>query len=238
MENRAQRLLFLLGDETAFDAAAEEFVPAAGGRDAAIALLLQGGEDWQEYVPRYTQPWIERGVRRHYPIAPDEKGELDLNAVSSTLHEATGVFIGGGHTPTYHKLYAQGPVGDVIRERWQHGIPVAGVSAGAMITLETCVLTPDETQDGSYRPVAGLGLITDVLIEVHFTEHNALPRLLDAMALTRTGHALGIDEPACAVFEDGSFQGALGRSVYDGVMCDFETKAHRASRCEQTYRRP
>ena len=51
------------------------------------------------------------------------------------------------------------------------------------------------------------------------------------MAKTRTKTGWGIDEPACAVFEDGRFKGTLGRSVYEIVMTDFETQAYRMTEC-------
>ena len=229
------RLLFLLGGSAAFDVVAEEFVPAAGGRDATIVLLMQGGRGWEKYVPEYTQPWIRRGVSRYYPIAPDEDGTLDLDAVSAKLHEATGIFIGGGHTPTYHRLYATEPIRSIIRESYRKGVPIAGMSAGAVIAPEICVLTADETGDASLRIVAGLGLISDVIVGVHFTERNALPSVLEAMAKTQTQTGWGIDEPACAVFEDGQFKRVLGQAVYEIVMTDFETKVYRMTEHTVSY---
>ncbi len=221
------RLLFLLGGSAAFDVVAEEFVPAAGGRDATIVLLMQGGHGWEKWVPEYTEPWIRRGVSRYYPIVPDENGTLDLDTVSAKLREATGIFIGGGHTPTYHRLYATEPIRSVLRESYHKGVPIAGVSAGALIAPEICVLPPDETNDGSLQIAAGLGLVSDLIVGVHFTELNALPSVLEAMARTKTRSGWGIDEPACAVFEDGQFKGALGWSVYEMVMTDFEARAYR-----------
>lgn len=206
---------------------AEEFVPAAGGRDATIVLLMQGGHGWEKWVPEYTEPWIRRGVSRYYPIVPDENGTLDLDTVSAKLREATGIFIGGGHTPTYHRLYATEPIRSVLRESYHKGVPIAGVSAGALIAPEICVLPPDETNDGSLQIAAGLGLVSDLIVGVHFTELNALPSVLEAMARTKTRSGWGIDEPACAVFEDGQFKGALGWSVYEMVMTDFEARAYR-----------
>ncbi len=226
-EMMPRRLLFLLGGSPAFDVVAEEFVPAAGGRDATIALLMQGGRGWEKYVPEYTEPWIRRDVSRCHPIAPGENGALDLDAASAKLREATGIFIGGGHTPTYHRLYATEPIRSIIRERYRKGVPIAGVSAGALIAPEICVLTPDETDDGSLQIVDGLGLLSDLIVGVHFTELNALPSVLNAMVRTQTRTGWGIDEPACAVFEDGQFRGALGRSVYEIVMTNFETRAYR-----------
>jgi cyanophycinase len=222
-----RRLLFLLGGSAAFDVVAAEFVPAAGGSDAIIALLMQGGGGWEKYVPEYTEPWTRRGVSRYYPIAPDENGTLDLHAVSAKLREATGIFIGGGHTPTYHRLYTTEPICNILRESYHKGVPIAGVSAGALIAPEICVLAPDETDDGSLQIVDGLGLVSDLIVGVHFTEQNALPSVLEAMARTETGTGWGIDEPACAVFEGGQFKGALGRCVYEIVMTDFEAWAHK-----------
>jgi len=223
------KLLFLLGGSAAFDVAAEEFVPAAGGRNSTIVLLMQGGRGWEKYVPEYTQPWIRRGASRYYPIAPDEDGTLDLDAVSAKLREATGIFIGGGHTPTYHRLYATEPVRSIIRESYHRGIPIAGMSAGALIAPEICALPPDETDDASLKIVAGLGLVGELIVGVHFTERNALPSMLEAMTRTQTRTGLGIDESACAVFEDGQFKRVLGQAVYEIVMTDFGTKAYRMS---------
>jgi cyanophycinase len=220
-------LLFLLGGSAAFDVFAEEFVPAAGGGDVTIALLMQGDCEWEKYVPEYTEPWIRQGVSRYYPIAPDENGALDMEAASAKLREATGIFIGGGHTPTYHRLYATEPIRGIIRESYGKGVPMAGMSAGALIAPEICVLPPDETDDGSLQIVDGLGLISDVIVGVHFTEWNALPSVLEVMARTQTRTGWGIDDSACAVFEDGELKGTLGRSVYEVVMTDFEARDYR-----------
>ena len=223
------KLLFLLGGSAAFDVAAEEFVPAAGGCNSTIVLLMQGGRGWEKYVPEYTQPWIRRGASRYYPIAPGEDGTLDLDAVSAKLREATGIFIGGGHTPTYHRLYATEPVRSIIRESYHHGVPIAGCSAGALIAPEICVLPPDETDDASLRIVTGLGLIGELVVGVHFTEGNALPGMLEAMTRTQTRTGLGIDGSACAAFEDGQFKRVLGQAVYEIVMTDFEAKTYTMS---------
>lgn len=224
-----RRLLFLLGGSAAFDAVAAEFVPAAGGSDAIIVLLMQGSYGWEKYLPEYTQPWIRRGASRYYPIAPGENGILDSHAVSAKLREATGIFISGGHTPTYHRLYATESICSLLRKSYHRDVPIAGVSAGALIAPEICVLPPEETDDGSLQIMAGLGLVSELIVGVHFTEWNTLPSVLEAMARTETRTGWGIDESACAVFEDGRFKGALGRCVYEIVMTDFEAQAYRVT---------
>lgn len=232
----SHKLLFLLGGSEAFDAVAAEFVPAAGGRDSRIVVLAQSSGGWEKHESEYVQPWIREGVFQYYPIVPDEKGALDLDTASAKLREATGIFIGGGHTPTYHRLYATEPIRSVIRERYQEGVPIAGVSAGALIALEICVLFP-EAEGDSFQILPGLGLVKDVMLGVHFSDRRALPELLEAMVKTQTEMGWGIDGAACAVLEDGSFKGVLGQSVYEIKMEDFDTTSYRMVECTTVYSR-
>jgi cyanophycinase len=221
-----RRYLFLLGGNRALGVAAERFVPAAGGRNATIALLLQGGPGTERHLPGYTRPWATRGAARYSLIVPLEDATLDLEKASAHLKAATGIFIGGGHTPTYHRLYASEPVRSMIRERYEQGIPVAGLSAGALIAPEVCTVTPDSGDEMGVSIMAGLGLVRDIVIGVHFGERNALPGLLEAMVRTQTPVGWGIDEAACAVFEDGRFTRALGRGVHRVVLADWQTRAY------------
>ena len=232
----SHKLLFLLGGSEACDAVAAEFIPAVGGCDAKIVVLAQSREGWEKHESEYVQPWTRRRASKYYPVVPDEQGVLDLDTVSARLREATGIFIWGGHTPTYHQLYATDPIRGVIRERYQEGIPIAGVSAGALIALEVCVLFP-EAEGDSYQILPGLGLVKEVMIGVHFSDRKALPELLEAMAKTQTKTGWGIDGSACAVFEDGSFKGVIGQSVYEIAMEGFGTKTHKMAERTTVYSR-
>ncbi|MCI0476149.1 MAG: Type 1 glutamine amidotransferase-like domain-containing protein [Anaerolineales bacterium] len=221
------RQLFLLGGSAAFDVAANEFVPASGGRNARIALLLQGGRDWQKYVPEYTRAWKSRGVSRYDVIVPDDAGRLNSDDVAAKLANATGIFIGGGHTATYRRLYATEPVRAVLRERYARGIPIAGCSAGALIAPRVCAFHPGEEESGA-RVAEGLGLLDDLLVGVHFAAENALQHLLDAMVSARVRRAWGIDDGACVVLENEKFTRVLGRAAYEIVMTDFSNRLYHS----------
>jgi cyanophycinase len=216
---------------------ADEFLAAAGGRAARIALLLQGGERWPQYVPHYSEPWVHRGVTSVQPVAPGSDGMLDLDRTREILRWATGIFIGGGDTPRYHHLYAGGPIRALILERYEQGVPFAGVSAGAMVAMERCIFEAEETPDRTIQVVPGLDLVRDLVIEVHFTERNALPVMLEAMVQTRTKNGLGIDDGACAVFDAGRFAGVLGQLVYEVEMQDFEQRVYSIVECQMKYSR-
>jgi cyanophycinase len=226
------KLTFLIGGSDAYEAMTDEFLAAAGGRDARIALLLQGGERWPQYVPHYAEPWLRRGVTSVQPVAPGPQDMLDLGSTREVLQWATGIFVGGGDTPRYHRLYASEPLGTLIRERYEQGVPFAGVSAGAMLAMEHCVFLAVETADKTLQIVRGLNLVPDVIIGVHYTEQNALPEMIEAMARTRTRKGLGIDDGACAVFDGGRFAGVLGQSVYEVEMQDFERQVYDLAECQ------
>jgi cyanophycinase len=229
------KLTFLIGGSDAYEAMTDEFLAAAGGRTARIALLLQGGERCAAYVPRYAEPWARRGISRYQPVMPGPDGMLNLERTREILQWATGIFVGGGDTPLYHRLYASEPVGALIRERYEEGVPFAGVSAGAMLAMERCVFLAIETADKTLQVVRGLNLVRDLIIGVHYTEQNALPEMIEAMARTRTRRGLGIDDGACAVFDGGRFAGVLGQSVYEVEMQDFEQRMYSLVECRMQY---
>jgi cyanophycinase len=220
-----RKTVFLLGGgSTMLDAAASPFIEAAGGRGALPVLLLAGGAGWEAHLPAYVQPWMREGIRRYHVIVPSKGGVLDLEETSARLREATGIMIGGGPTPVYQHLYATEPVRSLIRQRYEQGAPVAGISAGAPIVPDICAIPPEDTGEAVVRIAGGLGLIRNLIVGVHFTEWNALPHVVEAMAETRTPAGLGIDEPGCAVFEEGRLVRILGGPVYRIALQDAERR--------------
>lgn len=215
--------LYLLGGSPAYAVYADEFVAASGGQNAKIAVLVQTYAGWQKHKSEIVDPWKNRGVTQYEPVAPNENGILDTEKAIAILKNTTGIFIGGGHTPTYHQLFAAEPIRTVIRERYEAGIPVAGISAGALIAMEKCQLTPDETGKEGLEIVEGLNLANGFIVGVHFTEWEALPEVLATMKATQTKVGIGIDEPACMVCENGKIVKALGKSVHRIEMIDFES---------------
>ena len=215
--------IFLLGGNIeVFDLIADDFLAAAGGSEAAIALLLIGGEGWERHLPSYTAPWRRRGVTDLQVIIPGVDGLLDAEAASARIREATGIVVGGGNTARYQWLYATEPIRTVIRERHQLGVPYAGLSAGAALAAEACAVRPRSPGDPPVRLLPGLGLIGGLIIGVHFDREGQLALLLKAMAETETGSGLGIDESACVVLADGVRRRVVGGAVHEITASDLK----------------
>lgn len=223
--------LYLLGGQAAYAPVVEHFVASAGGGDARIAVLLIGGSPKsQQYLAQYRDPLLQQGAPSVLPIMRDANGSLDGDEALRALSEATGIFIGGGHTPTYLELYASGALRDVIQERSESGIPIGGLSAGALMLPQICAVPPEDTGNGEVTIAEGLGLIEGLVTGVHFSEWDALPHVLAAMATTQTEWALGLDEGGCAVLRDGEMYTTLGSGVHAIGMRDFDTREYSAVR--------
>ncbi|MFQ5594497.1 MAG: Type 1 glutamine amidotransferase-like domain-containing protein [Anaerolineae bacterium] len=217
------RQLFLFGGiPDSFESNSAPFVEAAGGRSARIALLLQGGPDWEAYVSRYRDPWLRLGAAEVVPIVPaGDTTELSAEALSH-LRDCSGIFMGGGDTRRYREIYVLSEAGAIISERYMAGIPYGGMSAGALVVPEVGIvwgskmteptnqylvrtefyLDPEGDGDVELRVGEGLGLLRDCIVEVHCTELGGLPRMIQAVELAEATHGLGMDDPICLAIQD------------------------------------
>jgi len=134
------------------------------------------------------------------------------------------MFIGGGDTRAYHRIYTAPAVKAAIREMYAAGVPFGRVSAGALVSTESCTVWGSKvtTERNEYRlragsaadpaadgdaPLAlgrGLGLLQDCIVETHSAERGGFPRLVQAMEVTGSTHGLGIDEGICLESRDGT----------------------------------
>jgi cyanophycinase len=214
------KYLFLFGGNPSLEDANKEFIAKAGGKDAKIALLIMNREGWEEYLPRYTSTWKSKGVENYSVILPDDEGYLDHTETISILRNSTGIYIGGGDTEKYHDYYTTEPIKTVLNECYNKGIPIAGCSAGALILPETCLISPSDTKSGEMIVKQGMGLLSNLLISVHFTEWNEEPHLLEGMRNLKIRRGFGIDEEACAVFKNGEFEYTIGNAVHKIEISD------------------
>ncbi|OME89712.1 MULTISPECIES: cyanophycinase [Paenibacillus] len=216
------RYLYLLGGHSFQKETNRQFVEQAGGSNARIVLCIMNRPGWEEYVPLFQQMWTESGARDMQVIVPDEDGILDMEQAEQVLSQATGIFIGGGNTEKYHHYYATGRFKDLLINCYENGVPIAGNSAGALILPEICLISPLDNEQSVMLFKQGVGLLSNVLISVHYTEWSDQSNLLEGMRTKKVKRGIGIDEQACAVFINGQLAYALGESVHEVIFEDFD----------------
>lgn len=215
------RYLYLLGGHSFQEESNRQFIEHAGGSNARIALCIMYRPGWEEYVPLFRQLWEDAGARNVQVIVPHSDGNLDMVQAERVLSQATGIFIGGGDTEQYHHYYATGRFKEILIGCYMKGVPIAGNSAGALILPEVCLISPQDNVQGKLLFKQGVGLLTNILISVHYTEWGDQPNLLEGMRTKEIKHGMGIDEQACAVFRNEQLAFSLGEAVHSITFKDF-----------------
>ena len=221
--------LYLLGGSQAYSDFLEDFISESGGRQARIAILDQSISALNNHKSKIIDPLVDFGVCDFEFIAPDNSGYLNVGKTIDCLKRATGLFIGGGHTPTYHKLYTSEPFKSTIQNHFANGVPVAGLSAGAILCMKECQLTPDETGLKDTMLVTGLSLAKEFVLGVHYSEWDALQEVLEAMTQAQIQTGIGLDEAACIKLENGEIVKIYGQNAFQITLKDFESGEYSQS---------
>lgn len=170
------RKLFLYGgiDEKDFAETTLEFVKAIG-ENPKIAVLMHGEKGWEEYFSIYKSAFIANGAREVYPIYPQNSNFEIAPKQIIHLQNANGIFVCGGYTFRYIKIYAESVCADIIREKYNSGMPYGGLSAGAILTIR-------------------LGFLKNISLKPHFTDQSKFYDLIKKMRKSKTRFGFGIDD--------------------------------------------
>lgn len=118
--------LFLNGGGPPFTRGlARRFVSAMYAPTEPVAVLFEERDDWPDYMPAYMQPLVDAGVSEFCYLPLKSTG---VNTAMERLQACGGIVIGGGDTDLYADLIVDTPIGKVIRQRYDSGVPVAGFS--------------------------------------------------------------------------------------------------------------
>lgn len=155
------RQLFLLGGMEALGAFTPPWLEVCGEH---VAVLSHAASE--RHAALYRERWPGRRVDF---VAPPAGGELDTDQAAAAIAAASAIFVAGGDTAQYHRLYGTGPLRELIRARYRSGVPYAGLSAGALLAMEQCLIPGEDTGEPD-RFGPGLGLLPGTLLGVHFAE--------------------------------------------------------------------
>ena len=97
------------------------------------------------------------------------------------------IYVGGGSLRNLLALWREHDLDALLREAWEAGIVLAGLSAGAMCWFEGGITM----SAGAPEAVTGLGLIPGSLSVHRDSEPERLPAYHDAVAARRAARRLG-----------------------------------------------
>ncbi|MBW8351122.1 Type 1 glutamine amidotransferase-like domain-containing protein [Bacillus sp. IITD106] len=204
--------LFLFGGGPPFtENMAKLFVNKTTHFKGSVSILFVERDGWEDYMPVYTQELEKWGIHNfHYLPLPSTPIEKVINCLTNS----SGIIIGGGDTNLYADYIVETDISNIIKGRYNQGIPVAGFSAGALISPELCIISPKDNDQNEFQQRRGLGLLSNILIAVHFTEWNDEQHLRKAASQFSNHINYGIDERTGMYFFNGKLEDAEGEGVY------------------------
>ncbi len=200
--------LYLLGDLASnFVEVIKPFIVDSGGENAKIAFLIAGGNGWESHIKNYINPLKENGINNISVIVPNENSFTISDEDYHKIKDATGIFVGGGNTANYQKIYCNHKTSKILIEKYNKGIPYAGLSAGAMILAESFL-----NDESNNNVLNGLGILSNFFIIPHFIEQNGFKSVIDNFEKTNNNFGLGLNNSSCLeIFNENSYK-VLGSS--------------------------
>lgn len=199
-----QRLLVIGGGERPPDAT-KKFVEWSGGAKSKILAIT-----WASGVPEESFESMQKAFIAGGAASVEHAAMRPLDAAKRArfieqLKNATGVFFSGGDQNRIMDVLADEELLQVIKAKYNAGIPFGGTSAGAAVMSDP-MMTGDadiKILDGKKVGVRkGLGLIPNVMFDQHFFVRQRFNRLFGFVMANPKFLGIGIDEDTAVLIED------------------------------------
>jgi cyanophycinase len=194
-----------------------KFADYCGGIQARIRIITAASGDPEGVWQSYQNAFMSIGVEDVQRLAIDDRESAHALPLQTEILRADGIFMSGGDqsklmdtlwdTPAYQSLHKAFHLNSCC---------IGGTSAGAavmsrhMIAQGPAVLRPrKEAVDTDI----GLGLLSQAVVDQHFSERRRLARLLSTLAMRPDLLGVGIDEDTALVIERGEAMEIIGKGT-------------------------
>lgn len=213
-----------------------QLISLAGGEDANLALVTTASGD-PSSGELYTQALHLAGLRKPPLLIDAHERRAALNWENwQAIEELTAVFFTGGSQLRLTSVLGGTPLLAALQAAHRRGAVIAGTSAGAaalgdlMIAFGRPGASP-RIRQAQFAP--GLGFLSNVIIDQHFSQRNRFGRLIYAVAQHPGVTGVGIDENTAALItgDQLSVYGSNSVTLIDGngiqstSLADLETFA-------------
>lgn len=211
------RKLFLFSNNAEnFEMLLKHFVDKVNGGTIAFCHVAAPG--WEPYFEDFRNLCLQLGASDVVSVHPKEGTSVLPDEVIQSIKAADGIFITGGNTLDYWKIYCENElVRNLIKDRYFSGIPYAGLSAGSMIAADKVYCA----EEGLVTVESGFGFISNVLIIPHFTEWDMFNTLIKDMSIVEAQTAFGVDETCMLEFTNEE------KAIVHGERCFLLTRQNK-----------
>jgi peptidase E len=167
----------------------------SGAEHARVCFVPTASGEPDHYVASFYAAFLKLGCRPSVLTLFKRTPEL-----RSLLLDQDVIYVGGGNTKSLLALWRHWGVGEILREAWEAGIVLTGVSAGAICWFEQGVT--DSFAD-RLRPLDGLGFLPGSCCPHYDGEAERRPAYHRLLANGEIGAGVAIEDWTAAHFIDG-----------------------------------
>ena len=194
-----------------------KFSEYCGGPQARIRIITAASADPQGVWQSYREAFHALGVGNVDRLAIDDRESAQAPAVQAEILQADGIFMSGGdQSKLMGALWDTAAYESLHQSFHLNRCCIGGTSAGAavmsrhMIAQGPSVLRPSKE---AVDTDIGLGLLSQAVVDQHFSERRRLPRLLSTLAMRPDLLGVGIDEDTALVIERGEGIEVIGKGT-------------------------
>ncbi len=217
------------GNTVILDRFALETRKAGAHRPSSRLVILPTGlrDDDLDIASEYQNLFLKCGV---HPVDVAEircRDHANDGATAERIREAAGVFLTGGDQVRITGILGGTAAGDAIYDVFVDRGIIGGTSAGASAMSETMVAGGDVDpmpSRGAIRMCPGLGLLSGVIIDQHFSERRRIGRMVTVVAQNPRVMGLGIDENTAVLIRPEGVMTILGEhsvTLFDGTQISY-----------------
>lgn len=231
---RSSKLIAVGGGEVkespgVLDSITNHFRKRRGGR---MAVMTVATSEPESAAAKYRNLFRKAEVEHVDVVAVSERGDAFKPRSIKVVEDCDAMFFTGGDQLNITSLMGGSPLHQVLRERYEEGVLIAGTSAGAAMMSTSMIISGASDaapRMGAVEIAPGMDLIDGTIIDTHFSQRGRHGRLLTAVAHFPQLLGLGIDERTAAIFNDGGFE-VIGEgvvTVVDGTKINHTDLPHR-----------
>lgn len=227
--------LFIIGGGRQPAGMMKKFVELAGGtNEARIIVMPMASEDQASAGASQVKEFKSLGVA-HVGAVALSRAEATNRSTTTRLDGATGIYFTGGDQSRLAAVLVNSPIQHKLKQLYANGAVIGGTSAGAAIMSEVMITGEELLNSDKANPfksitrhnietTAGLGILTNSVIDQHFIKRKRLNRLFSVVLEHPKLIGIGIDESTAIVVKpDDTFE-VIGDSA---VMVIDARKANR-----------
>lgn len=195
----------------------DHYVLAAAGRpEPAVCFLPTAAGDDERYVAAFYEAFEELACQPSHFLFFSRVGDLREHLLAQDV-----IYVGGGNTKTMLGVWREYGLPEVLREAWQAGVVLAGVSAGALCWFEQGLT---DSYAHGMTVLEALGFLPGSFCPHYDGESDRRPALLEVIARgdlkegwaadnSAALHFRGLDLYQAVASVPGKRAWRLGRSV-------------------------